>query len=190
LTTAKRKNKPLAKRSPAPIDPAKLLEEARNYLGPAAPGRPDAFRMRRAASSAYYALFHSLSKGAAACLLPHGSQDEQLHLARMFNHVEMKQTCEWIAGRTGEARINQHLRPVVKRLKGTPIAEVASAFCDLQEARHRADYDHLEPVSRPAASASVDDAEKCMAILAKAQRADCEAFYALLALRARIPNTG
>jgi uncharacterized protein (UPF0332 family) len=144
--------------------------------------------MRRAASLAYYALFHSLSRGAAECLLPNGKQDEQLHIARLFNHSEMKQACEWIAGRTGEAKINQHLRPLAKRLKTTPIAEVASAFCDLQEARHRADYDHLSPVSRPTAAASVDDAEQGIKTLAATKAGDSAAFYLLLALRARVPN--
>jgi hypothetical protein len=144
--------------------------------------------MRRAASLAYYALFHSLSRAAAECLLPNGKPNEQLHIARLFNHSEMKQACEWVAGRTGEARINQHLRPLVKRLKTTSIAEVASAFCDLQEARHRADYDHLSPVSRPTAAGSVDDAEQSIKALASAQPGDREAFFVLLALRARIPG--
>jgi hypothetical protein len=185
-TTAKRKKKP--KPTPLPIDPAKLLAEARSRLGTAKRGRPDAFRMRRAASLAYYALFHSLSRGAAECLLPNAKQDEQLHIARLFNHSEMKQACEWIAGRTGEARINQHLRPLVKQLKTSPVAEVASTFCDLQEARHRADYDHLGSISRPTAVASVDDAEQSIQTLAAAKSGDREAFFVLLALRARVPN--
>jgi hypothetical protein len=187
LTTAtKRKKK--TNRAPSPIDPAKLVKEARAHLGPAKRGRPDAFRMRRAASLAYYALFHCLSRGAAESLLPNRTREEQLHIARIFNHVETKQACEWIAGRTGEARINQHVRPLVKKLKATPIAEVASAFCDLQEARHRADYDHLSPVSRPTAVASVEDAEQGINTLVKAKAGDREAFFALLALRTRIPN--
>jgi hypothetical protein len=144
--------------------------------------------MRRAASLAYYALFHNLSLCAAESLLPNGKPEEQLHVARLFNHAEMKQTCEWIAERTGEARINQHVRPLVKRLKETPVAELASAFCDLQEARHRADYDHLGPVSRPTAVASVDDAEQSIKILATAKASDREALFVLLALRVRIPN--
>jgi hypothetical protein len=185
-TAAKRKKQ--TNRAPSPIDSAKLVKEARAHLGPAKRGRPDAFRMRRAASLAYYALFHSLSRGAAERLLPHGRREEQLHVARLFSHAEMKQACEWIAGRTGEAKVNQHVRPLVKRLKGTPIAEVASAFCDLQEARHRADYDHLSPVSRPTAVASVDDAEQSIKTLETAKASDQEAFFVLLALRARIPN--
>lgn len=144
--------------------------------------------MRRAASLAYYALFHCLSRGAAECLLPGSKKQEQLHVARLFNHVEMKQVCEWIAGRTGEAKINQHVRQLVKRLKSTEIADVATAFCDLQETRHRADYDHLNPVSRPTAAASVDDAEQSISTLEAAKAGDREAFFALLALRVRIPN--
>jgi predicted negative regulator of RcsB-dependent stress response len=96
----------------------------------------------------------------------------------------MKAVCAQIAGREGG--IHQHVRPLVKDLKQTGIADVAASFCDLQEARHRADYDHLADFSKAVALAHVEDAEKAMQTLVKARKRDRDAFFSLLALGARL----
>jgi predicted negative regulator of RcsB-dependent stress response len=92
--------------------------------------------------------------------------------------------CEWIAGRRGNPP--QHATPVVKALAGTDIADVAAAFCDLQEARHRADYDHLAAFSKAAALGYVQDAEQAIAKLDAAPEAERQAFFSLVALRTGI----
>jgi hypothetical protein len=68
-------------------------------------------------------------------------------------------------------------------LRGTDIDGVANVFCDLQEARHRADYDHLAQISKATALASVQDAEVAIQKLAAADQRHRQAFFALLALR-------
>jgi hypothetical protein len=118
-------------------------------------------------------------------LLPNGKPQEQLRLSRAFGHKEIKDACAWVAGRRGG--IHPHVKPLVTFLKPTPIADVASSFCDLQEARHEADYDHLAPLSKPAAIAHIDDAEKAINALAAAEPAQREAFFSLLAICARLP---
>lgn len=123
------------------------------------------------------------SRQASEHLLPNGTQQQRLRLTRAFGHREMKETCAWIAGRQG--RVNQHLKPMVDGLKKTVIVDVASSFCDLQEARHRADYDHLAPFSKPAVLAHLGDADKAIQTLASASERDRELFFSLLALRAR-----
>jgi hypothetical protein len=60
----------------------------------------------------------------------------------------MKGACAWVAGRQGN--IHPYVKPLIASLKTTAIADVASSFCDLQEARHDADYDHLATLSKPA----------------------------------------
>jgi hypothetical protein len=62
---------------------------------------------------------------------------------------------------------------------------VATVFCDLQEARHKADYDHLETFSKQATVALVADAKKALETLENANPADREAFLALLAMSLR-----
>lgn len=58
-------------------------------------------------------------------------------------------------------------------------------FIDLQEARHDADYNHLEPFSQQSTSAAVVDAELAIKVLRGASLQDRELFFALLAIRAR-----
>jgi hypothetical protein len=138
-----------------PIDPARLVEAAREFARPNTRGRPRSTWLRRAVSSAYYALFHALCLEASRHLLPEGTSEQQLRLSRAFGHREMKGACAWVAGRQGN--IHPYVKPLIASLKTTAIADVASSFCDLQEARHDADYDHLATLSKPAALAHVGD---------------------------------
>jgi hypothetical protein len=169
-----------------PIDPAKLVKAARELAehSPGA-GRPRPIFLRRAVSTAYYALFHRLTRDAGIHLLPNGNAEDQLKLARTFGHNGLKKTCSQIAGRQGG--IHPHVRSIVETLKQTTIADVAASFCDLQEARHAADYNHLAPISKPAAVAQIEDANKAIETLEAANPADRQAFFSLLAMDARLP---
>ena len=168
-----------------PIDPAKLIaaaqEFANHHLGA---GRPRPVWLRRAVSSAYYALFHSIGLQAAAHVLPTGTRPEQLQLCRSFGHRQLKEVCEWIAGRRGNPPSN--VRGLIQSLAGTPIDGVAAAFCDLQEARHKADYDHLEPVSKAATLLAIADAERATQQLEAASERDRHAFFSLLVMRSQL----
>lgn len=169
-----------------PIDPAKLIEAARehaNHHGGA--GRPRPIWLRRAVSSAYYALFHYLGRHAARHLLPGARPEEQLRLARSFNHRAIKDVCEWIAGRRG-ANIPQHSRRLVQSLQGTSLVGVADVFCDLQEARHSADYDHLAPFPKAAALGYIQDAERAMQTLDAQSDRDRQAFFSLVSLQTKL----
>jgi uncharacterized protein (UPF0332 family) len=169
-----------------PIDSQKLVEAARAFADHrSGAGRPRPIWLRRAVSSAYYALFHQLCRDAADHLLPAGSDAQKLRLARAFGHREMKGACAWIAGREGN--IHQYVEPLVTSLKPTLIADVAASFCDLQEARHRADYDHLANFSKATVAAHVDDAQRAIETLDKARKRDRQALFSLLAIRARLP---
>jgi hypothetical protein len=168
------------------IDPAKLAEAARafaNHQGGA--GRPRPIWLRRGVSSAYYALFRSIGKAAAAHLLPNGSREQQLQLARSFDHYALKEMCEWIAKRKGK-KPPQQAKELIQSLAGTVIDDVASAFCDLQEARHSADYDHLAPFSKASTLGYIQDAETAILNLAAAPAEQREAFFSLLALRTKL----
>jgi uncharacterized protein (UPF0332 family) len=168
-----------------PIDPQKLLEAARDFANQTGGrGRPRPVWLRRAVSSAYYALFHDLTRQAAVHLLPHDSSQHQLRVARTFRHQNMKEVCEQVAGRHGKP--NRHMKPLVQSLAGTQVARVADSFCDLQEARHRADYDHLALFSREVALAHVEVAEKAIQTLAAACDRERDALFALIAVSTRL----
>lgn len=169
-----------------PIDPMKMIEVARESLASASagPGRPRSVLLRRSVSSAYYALFHCLTRETAGKLLPLAGDVERLRLARTLGHADMKKACSWVAGRQGG--VHQHAQPIVASLRTTAIADVATSFCDLQEARHRADYDHLAVLSKATAIAHVNDAEKAITTLPTCDAADRDAFFSLLILCARV----
>lgn len=168
-----------------PIDPWKLIAAAEDFAKTkGGKGRPRPTWLRRAASSAYYALYHGLSRAAAEHILPSGSAEDQLKIARLFRHGSMKGTCAQIAGRQG-GKSNEYLDPLAIRLRSTPLIDVASVFCDLQEARHKADYDHLESFSKQATVGLVRDAKKALETLDSANAPDREAFLALIAMSIR-----
>jgi hypothetical protein len=164
-----------------PIDPAKLLEAARDFADhQTAQGRPRPVWLRRAISSAYYALFHSISIAASEHLLPDGTRGERLELARSFDHRPLKDVCDWIARRSTAP---PHARRLVESLRDTGIEDLAAAFIDLQKARHDADYDHLAVVRKATAFAAILDAAEAIDGLDAASRHDRQAFFALAALR-------
>lgn len=164
-----------------PINPEKWLAHARELTEhQSGSGRPKSTLLRRAVSTAYYG---SLCLAVVAELLPNGTAEQRHELARTFGHQDIKQCCAWIAGR--QTTPPRPLKPLVEQLKNTPLATISDAFCDLQEARHRADYDHLAVVSKPTAVAHVNEAQRAATDLANAAATDRQAFAAMVALRSR-----
>jgi uncharacterized protein (UPF0332 family) len=170
---------------PVAIDPAKLIEAAREQAAHrTGRGRPRPVLLRRAVSSAYYALYHCIGLEGAGTLLPNGTSEQQLWVARAFGHRQIKDCCAWIAGRQGG--VTKAVGPLVQSLKQTSFLNVSDAFCDLQEARHRADYDHLAAFAKATVAAHIDDAEKAMSEVTGASPQDREAFFVLVALRTKV----
>ena len=108
----------------------------------------------------------------------------QLQVARSFSHAAMKEACEWISGRRG--RPPEDIKPLVDLRRPTAIADAAAALCDLQEARHKANYDSLTSFSKASALASVQDADAAVQKIDAADDEHREAFYAVIALRTAI----
>lgn len=170
--------------SVVPIDPAKLLEAARGFANHhGAQGRPRPIWLRRAVSSAYYALFHSIVLTAVENLLPNGTREERLRLTRSFSHQCVAAVSTWIVSGQG---VPEHSQALATSLQATSIAGVADAFTSLRLARHDADYDHLTPFDKKTALAAIEDAEKGIQQLAAATDRDRQAFAALLSLRTQI----
>ena len=69
--------------------PAGLLEQAW-HLSKREPKRPKQASLRRAISTAYYALFHLLISEA---VLNWRRAEDRVELARMFEHAHMRSTC-------------------------------------------------------------------------------------------------
>jgi len=102
-----------------------LLDDARHL---AAKGGAEKRKscMRRAISTAYYAVFHLLVED----FVEHWEfEDQRARLARMFNHQKMRD-----APFTPKDKKNPSLVEI-------DLTEVIQAFGQLQKDRHRADYD-------------------------------------------------
>ena len=112
------------------------------------PKRPKQANLRRAVSSAYYAVFHFLAQH--ACRLQIGSQSGQAGyrhvLARAFTHTVMKQACLSFGGGTLKSSILKGLPDNFSVPK--PVLTLATTFVELQSLRNLADYDLTERFSR------------------------------------------
>ncbi len=114
-----------------------LLAQAR-LLATHEPRKPKQASLRRAISTAYYALFHLLTSEAAGSWLTGAGRDAlRASLRRAFDHSTMRRACQEIV-KPNEGKLHSALCgvPCPPRLK-----DVAAAFVELQQARHEADYD-------------------------------------------------
>jgi uncharacterized protein (UPF0332 family) len=105
-----------------------LLEQA-NHLARREKGKPKQASLRRAVSTAYYAVFHLL---VAEAVGNWKRSDQRAKLARAFEHGRMKQA----SIKTRSAKFDGESALAVAGLK-----TVANAFIRLREFRHEADYD-------------------------------------------------
>lgn len=101
--------------------------------------KPKQANLRRAVSAAYYALFHHLIDQSSRFLVS-GPQREALRhqLARSFDHGQMRRTAQMFAS---PSQSGNAWRAVLGVAPFAALNDVASAFMELQEARHEADYD-------------------------------------------------
>ena len=130
-----------------------LLEQAEHLAGRDA-GRPKQASLRRAVSTAYYALFHLLIREATAALV----SDPRLRqlVPRAFVHKDMKDACQQFVGNLPAHLIGAIAVPPVP----DDLRIVAQAFMDLQQARHEADYNVAQTFNRPDTRDHLDTVRK------------------------------
>jgi hypothetical protein len=123
-----------------------LLIEARlRVAGPA----PSQAALRRGVSDAYYPLFHAIGFEIARAY----PSSVQAGAKRILDHVKAKKMAPWING-------NRTL-PALSRIAACPenLFPVAKNFCLLQEARHVADYDERQPLTKTEVEALIQRAD-------------------------------
>lgn len=131
-------------------------------LARSSPRRPRQADLKRAVSTAYYALFHAVAKDAADMLVgvgPNRPEKAWTHVYRSLQHGEARTACEAV------------------RNLDFPAAIIACAevFVTLQQERHDADYNPDHRVLRADAIAAIDLAEKAIEDLRAAARKDRKA---------------
>jgi len=165
------------------IKPSWLLRQADElaYRGQGA-GQPRNINLRRAVSSAYYALFHALVLATTNRLLPSGTDEERRRLARSFDHRSIRQVCDWILGGGSQPK---EAAPLVATVSANAsLQDVALAFRTLQNARYDADYNHLADFTKAGALTLIDQSRDAVDKLrGAAGTADLERLLALITLR-------
>ena len=155
------------------MNPAHLLTIAFNLAsGTGHPGRPLDAELRRAVSTAYYAMFHCLAHTCAALL---GTNPPTRHawiqLYRALEHGSAKNRC------SGPSNVLQTFPQAIQNFAGH--------FVTMQAHRHRADYDPAAQLERAAVTQYIVETETAIADLNQAPRKDRRAFavYVLFPLR-------
>jgi len=134
--------------------PDDLLEQAK-HLANRERTRPRQASLRRAVSTAYYALFHLLVREAT---LNWKRVDQRTLLARFFEHGKMKAASE-----KQRREIGTYLKtkpppgPVLDC--ATHLRRVADAFFEAQVERHAADYDNSRTWQRADVQKLIDRVE-------------------------------
>jgi len=127
------------------------------------------FRLRRATSTAYYALFHAISAEAADRLAGAGAP-EWGRVHRALEHRQCRDECARIAK---------------EGAMGSGIRECAGHFTTLYDARQRADYDPVWQVTPALASAQVAGATAAISGLLDSPENERRAFVVRVLFKTR-----
>jgi uncharacterized protein (UPF0332 family) len=130
--------------------PADRLSQAEHLLH-REPRKPRQASLRRAVSTAYYALFHLLISEASAMLVANASL--RLLVSRTFTHAEMRNASRSFAGGTLPRKFDSVTGGATVP---PPLQAVATTLVELQEARHEADYNLQKRFTRREARRLVD----------------------------------
>lgn len=153
--------------------PRDLIKTAR-ILVSSNKGKPSVVTLRRAVSSAYYAMFHCLARGCADLLIggtgSNRSPEAWLQVYRAVDHRVAKERCK-------------EQKTVIKFPQD--VQDFANIFVAMQEKRHSADYDPLAKFAKSAVIADIDQAEEAIRVFNAVDIKDRRAFCAFILLRKR-----
>ncbi|MFT3671539.1 hypothetical protein [Aestuariivirga sp.] len=125
------------------MKPPDLIVTARELIGSGR--KPRQSNLRRATSSAYYALFHALSRCCADTLTGTNCRTKRAwrHVYRALDHKFALDMCR-----------NKNISSFPQEVQ-----DFANAFVSLQSKRHSADYDPHAQLYKSAVQVDVDNAE-------------------------------
>lgn len=153
-----------------PIYASALLKTASSLAGVGAgAGRPALADLRRATSTAYYALFHQIVRHGSFHFLPCANEDQAAGVARWFTHTGILKAAQLVLTAAGAKPLNSVAkddRSAVMALRASAggqidprVVLVADSFQSLQNARHQADYDGSYDPYKPVTLSHIDDAQ-------------------------------
>ena len=126
-----------------------LIETARG-LTELSPRRPRQSNLRRALSTAYYAVFHGLAASVADALMGRGRNDAWHQAYRALEHGNTRRACQ-------DSQALRDFPPEVQNF--------AKTFVALQRTRHRADYALDVQYAKSGVLSEINEAEMAIAQL-------------------------
>ena len=174
------------------IDPTGLLQHARRLAGEGR-GRPPDADLRRGTSAAYYAVFHDMTERAANHLIASAPEPVRSAIRRTWKHGDLKWLASELVDRSKQLGAAAAV-PLPRSLEPYgPLADMAASdanlvealrrFVELQELRHRADYDHEARIDKSTLLQACEDADHVRARLNDATPASLEALFTMLAVK-------
>jgi hypothetical protein len=167
----------------AVVNPDHLLSQADRLIAPPA-GAPRQADVRRAISSAYYALFHAVATEVADEFAGRSQRQTPRYalVYRSVDHRALRTICEDVVKSTLPAK---YLKYVRRGGFGPNLKALASAVVDLQEKRHAADYDPLLRVNMSDARLAVATGRTALIRFKRVTPAQRRAFVSLLVFSPR-----
>lgn len=152
-----------------------LLEQA-EHLVKRERGRPKQASLRRAISTAYYALFHLLLEEAALQIVPGNLVAWRPVASRTINHGDLRKVATWFASGA------LPLPLVLSNPLSADIRLVAMVCNQLQQRRHEADYDTTARLKRGQVQQQVRRAEQAFAAWSRVRSSEEGRAFLLLLL--------
>lgn len=179
-----------------PIEPDKLLDAA-GLLAPARTGRgrPPYTAHRRAVSTAYYAVFHSIGGRVVETVFPSADEAFRRRVRRWIGHADIRNVARWVSqlhGSIGGAP-PPHIVALLSPVGGATHVDVdtvaiADGFLELNEKREQADYDHDAVFTRPDTLGHIALARQVIRIIGSANSDEALRFFGLVAMQAKIQS--
>lgn len=143
--------------------PRDLLAQAR-HLARKEPRRPLQASLRRAVSTAYYALFHFLGEESSRLLIGASHHDKNLRdlSRRAIAHTRLKDVCLEFQKPMPKALLRSYWSAAAVH-GDTDLTLICENFVELQKARQTADYDFTNVMKRSKALDACDKAQEAVA---------------------------
>lgn len=154
------------------MEPHDLITTARGLAELGRP-RPTQANLRRAVSTAYFAVFHALARMAADLLIGGIGEPGWHRTYRALEHGSAKNAC-----------LNK------KAMQEFPleIKKFANMFVGLQDERHEADYSLARDLyDKPSTLAAIDNAERAIRLLEQVEAQHRRGFIAHMLFKRRSP---
>lgn len=168
----------------AVLNAGHLLDQSELLIRPPSAGSPRQVDLRRAVSSAYYAVFHKVMAALADEVVgkTHPSTPRYSQVYRSVSHKALRTLCVEAAKPSAPDRIRRY---VPGADFGADLGVFAEAVIELQKKRHTADYDPLARLKTSDAKLAVGLGRRAIARFDLADPDRRRAFLYLLAFPPR-----